>query len=169
MFTSHALRPDPDPARAAAPAAAPIEDADEVRIETRFGELWFKRENAIAMPSGLPGFGGYREFALAHLPDLKLGDFVLFQCLTEPELAFLVLPLALDNPLIKPADVEEALQTTQVPREDAALLLIVTRRAEPEGIQTSANLRAPIVIDTRRKLARQYVMPNGDYAIRHAL
>ena len=140
-----------------------------VEIETRFGRVSFKEENAIVMPGGLPGFPGRRRFGLSPLPNPRFEQFVLFQDLDDPSLCFLVMPASVNSELIDSADVDEALASCGIAREDATFLLIVTLRKEDERIVTTVNLRAPIILDTDRKIARQYVMPNGKYAIRHAV
>jgi flagellar assembly factor FliW len=140
-----------------------------IEIETRFGHIAFKTENAIEMPLGLPGFPGRRMFGLNAIPNSKLDQVLLFQDLDDAKLCFLVLRLPIDNKLIEADDVTETLDTLGISRDSAALLLIVTLRQEQDGVVTSVNLRAPIVLDTRRRIARQYVMPNNKYAIRHTI
>jgi flagellar assembly factor FliW len=140
-----------------------------VEIDTRFGRVSFKEENAIAMPGGLPGFPGRRRFGLSPLPNPRFEQFVLFQDLDDPSLCFLVMPVPVDSGLVEAEDVDEALASCGIAREDATFLLIVTLRKEDDGVVTTVNLRAPIILDTDRKVARQYVMPNGKYAIRHVV
>ena len=147
----------------------PSTPAEYIEVDTRFGRVAFKAENAIEMPHGLPGFPGRRAFGLAPLPSPRFDHFLLFQDLEDSSLCFLVMPMALESGLIEEADIDEALATTGIDRADASFLLIVTLRKEPEGLSTTVNLRAPIVLDTERKVARQYVMPNGKYAIRHVV
>lgn len=153
------------------PAHPPMEFGapEYVEIDTRFGRIAFKTEHAIEMPLGMPGFPGRRNFGLSTIPDHKLDQFLLFQDLDDATLCFLVLPLPIGSALIEAEDVEEALKTLEIPRESAALLLIVTVRQDQNGAMTTVNLRAPIILDTARRHARQYVMPNNKYAIRHAI
>ena len=56
-----------------------------------------------------------------------------------------------------------------IQKEDGAVLLILTARREEEQSVISANLRAPIFVDTRRQVGRQCVLSNPDYAIKHLL
>ena len=51
----------------------------------------------------------------------------------------------------------------------AALLLIVTARKNNGQVTLTANLRAPVVVNRKERVARQYVMPNSTYEIRHVL
>lgn len=145
-------------------------DADKTLvIESRFGTLTIHPRTALFFPQGLLGFADFRDFALADLPNGKHPQFKALQCLTDPNLAFLVAPLASDSPAIDPADVDEACQTLSIAREDLLILLIVTVRRDDDGAHVSVNLRAPVMIDTQKRVARQYVLPNNKYEIRHKL
>jgi len=54
-----------------------------------------------------------------------------------------------------------------IPIDDLGVLLIVTIRRDAEGNpQVSANLRAPLLIDTKRRLGAQYVFPSDSYPVR---
>ena len=139
-------------------------------METRFGQFTFDPDNAVTMPNGLPGFPGEQDFALASFPDARLASFKLMQSLSDPELSFIVAPLNVESGIIAPNDVERLLDTLSIPGADAAFLLIVTvRKDAEEGVKVSGNLRAPVVVDTRTRLAHQYVMENDDYPIQHPL
>lgn len=140
-----------------------------VTVATRFGELTFDHTNTVALPKGVIGFPEFHTYGLTAIPDPRMGQFKLLQCLEATELSFLVLPLPLDGGTIADEDVDEALATLGIPREDAAFLLIITVRKEAEGISVSANVRAPIILNTRTRVARQYVLPNPDYPIRQML
>ncbi|MFO0997577.1 MAG: flagellar assembly protein FliW [Alphaproteobacteria bacterium] len=153
------------------PARPPVEFGapEYVEIDTRFGRIAFKTEHAIEMPLGLPGFPGRRSFGLSAVPSDKFDQFLLFQDLDDAKLCFLVLPMPISTPLIEAEDVTEALETLGVAHESAAILLIVTVRQDQGGAAATVNLRAPIILDTARRTARQHVMPNSKYAIRHAI
>lgn len=144
-------------------------EADMVSVETRFGVYAFDPANTIAVAQGLPGFPQAREFGLATLPGEKLEQFMLFQSLEGTDPGFVVLPAHIDNAFLDLPDVEEALKVLGIANEDATILLVVSARKEGEAVALSLNLRAPIIVDTRNRTARQYVLPNGKYDIRHTL
>jgi flagellar assembly factor FliW len=147
------------------PPAAP----DMVEIETRFGRFEFPRANIIEMPQGVLGFSSCREFVLLELPDPRFGQFRLLQCTTEPALSFLVIPTSLEGCGIEGQDVAEALAALGMARVDTTLLLIVTIRKTDGRVDMTMNMRAPIVLDVRRQIARQYVLSNTKYSIRQRL
>lgn len=138
-------------------------------VESRFGTLTIGDNATLAMPQGLLGFGDYHDFALAELPEGKYPQFRVLQCLSDQNLAFLVAPLSADNQAIDPGDIAEACRTLGIAVPDLALLLIVTVRRDESGAHVSVNLRAPVFVDTRNHVARQYVMSNSKYPVRHSL
>jgi flagellar assembly factor FliW len=78
-----------------------------------------------------------------------------------------VLPLSLAGGVVAQDDVEQALADLAVPRASAVFLLLVTlRRGEDGQTAMTANLRAPIVVDSDRRTARQYIFANPDYPMR---
>jgi len=146
-----------------------LAETDIVSVETRFGVYGFDRENTITVAQGLPGFPHARRFGLADLPGEKLEQFSLFQSLDGADPGFVVLPAALDNPFIDAADVEEAIAVLGFAPADTSIFLVVSARKDGDAVALSLNLRAPIFIDALNQTARQYVLPNGKYDIRHTL
>jgi len=53
--------------------------------------------------------------------------------------------------------------------EALAVLAVITLRSEPDGVRCTANLRAPLLLDTERRLGWQYVLASDAYAIRHQI
>ena len=137
-------------------------------IATRFGELAVSPERLITFPSGLLGFADCQRYALADLPDPQV-VFKLLQSVDAPELAFLVLPL---DPVAGPigrSDLELACQELGFEWQTLVVLGIVTLRPEPEGVRFSINLKAPLLIDSRRQVGRQHVFASEAYPLRHDL
>ncbi|HLI13190.1 MAG TPA: flagellar assembly protein FliW [Alphaproteobacteria bacterium] len=165
MPLTNALAPD-----RAAPAGPPPEIAEDlVEIDTRFGRFVYPRANTIEMPQGVLGFANFHQFALLTLPDQRFSQFRLLQCASEPALSFLVVPAALEGCGIDRADLDEALQALGFAAADTVLLLIVTIRKIEGRADITVNMRAPIVLDARRQIARQYVLSNNKYSIRQRL
>lgn len=138
-------------------------------VESRFGTLRIAPENMLRLPNGLLGFAGHQEYGLAALPEGRHPQFRVLQCLTDQQLAFLVAPLNLESGAIDETDLGEACATLGIPRNRAAVLLIVTVRRDENGAHVSVNMRAPLFVDAGHNVARQYVIPNNKYSIRHAL
>lgn len=138
-------------------------------VETRFGPLEFDPANTVTMPQGLIGYSEFRDFGLLRLPDAGTGPLLLLQSLSEASLSFIVMPYAPSLEIIDRHDLDEALKALRIPADDATVLLVVTVRREGDAVRLSANLRAPIIVDNRTHVGRQYVLPNPKYPVRHML
>ena len=146
--------------------------AESVRVETRYGVFSFGPGNRIAMPQGLVGFAKHRIYGLANLPDGVPEEFKLLQSLdAETPLSFIVMPLAPEAAPIEPADLAEACTASGIEVEWACLLYVVTVRPKVcgQGVDLTANFKAPIVLDLETRRARQRVLSKDRYPVRHPL
>lgn len=150
--------------------AAREEQEKFIEIESRFGMITANLANAIFFPRGIIGIGGELHFALSDFPkERRMGNFRLLQCLNDHALSFVVLPLGLDNAFLAREDLEECCSTTGVNPDQLLVLLIISVNRSPDSIKITANLRAPIIVDTEGKCAMQYVFPGNSYDICHVL
>lgn len=143
---------------------------ETITVESRFGEVVVNLAHALSFPHGLLGLPQFKGYALAEMPNPKLAGFKLLQSLEDADLSFAVLPLPVENTLIDKADITECSTASGVAQEDMALLIIVSVHKQPAGgVRITGNLRAPVVVDTKRRLAMQYVFPNSKYQIAYEL
>jgi flagellar assembly factor FliW len=144
---------------------------ETVAVETRFGTYEFTPQNTVVMPQGLIGFADQRLFGLANLPEPAPDDFKLLQSLGDLPLSFIVMPVTATEAPIGQADAEEVCAAAGVALEKACFLFVVTIRPKSDGvgIDMTANLRAPIVFDPETRLARQHVLANSQYPVRHPI
>lgn len=166
-----APRPEPRTTGIAAPVKeVPPADDRRLVIESRFGTLAVSAENAVVFPKGLLGFGEFRKYVLAEIPDPRYPQFRVLQCLDNHDLAFLVLPLDPASGILDPADIAAACKKLSIDTDVLALLLVVTiRKGADDEIRVSANLRAPLLIDSAQRIGVQYVLPNDSYPVRHPI
>ena len=99
---------------------------------------------------------------------------MLLELADDPQLRLLVLPYADRKLPLSPADLELACGELGIRPEDAAVLLVVTRRCDagPDGDRRTAyyvNLRAPLFVDPLRRTATQHVLASPAYPVRHLL
>lgn len=125
-----------------------------MQITTKFhGELKINETEIYTFESGIPGFLEEKQFCLLALDETP---FRVLQSISTPELAFVIV-----NPFEFFQDYEvklsdEVLQELQIQtEEDVALFAILTVKAPFE--ETTANLQAPIIINTTNHLAKQYI------------
>ena len=144
---------------------------ESITIATRFGDMKFEWDKAVYMPVGLLGFPDYHAFGLANLPDKQLDQFKLLQCLTDETLSFIVAPYNMESDAIEAQDLDHAIASLAIPKENVSVLLVVTLRPneEGDGISMSVNLQAPVMLDTDRQIAWQFVMPHEKYPVQHQL
>lgn len=138
-------------------------------IDTRFGKITLKKENPIVFPQGLLGMPDKCSFFLTEFPSEKLKQFKLFQCLDDFGLTFITLPLDMENAIITKEDLATACKDLDIPSGELAILLIVSVHRSATTVTLSVNARAPLLIDTKRMLAAQYVFPHDRYKVQHTI
>ena len=169
MYSRNALDPVaaeavPDHADAGSDAAA--KDNSRLIIDSRFGSLAISRNSILDFPRGLLGFGDLHSFGIANLSDPRYAQFKVLQCLDDHQLAFLVLPLDPNTGFIDRADLDTACDSLLVNSDDLVIMLVVTVRKAASGASVTANLRAPLLIDSATRIGNQYVMRNERYPVR---
>ena len=154
----------------AIPPQAMPEEAQEIEtIQTRFGQVTIYRKNPIVFPNGMLGLPDKFSFCLTKFPSEKLARFKLLQSLEDMELSFITLPLEMDNAVVERKDIEQACKDLEIASDDLTLLLVVTVHRTGNGVKLSVNARAPIFINTTRRVASQYVFHNTKYNIQHMI
>jgi len=142
----------------------------DVRIvASRIGSVEVPVANLLTFPRGLLGFDGRSDFAVLNLPRAGMERFKLLQSVDDAELGFVVTEAVAAADVIDPSDLQDAYKQCEVRPSDALTLLIVAIRRTADGVEMSANLRAPIIIDAKRRIGRQHIMANGRYPIRFTL
>ncbi len=147
-------------------------DGEIVTISTRFGELTADLSKAIYFPKGIYGFPEDLHFVLLSFPTIRedLENFKILQCLNDHSVSIPVLPASYNNSLIDPEDMADCINTTEIKKEDFAMLFIVSSQKQGEGFfRLFLNTKAPIVIDTKLQMAVQHVFTNNKYMVSQPL
>ncbi|QDP41280.1 flagellar assembly protein FliW [Radiobacillus deserti] len=138
-----------------------------MNIETYyFGELDVKDERVLSFEAGLPGFLDERQFVLLDLPDNP--TFHVLQSVQTPEVAFIV-----TNPHLFYKDYEfviedKVVDILQIENEEQVSILSIVTLREPFS-QSTINLQAPIVINTKQQVAKQVILNNEGFTTKHPL
>lgn len=121
----------------------------------RFGILTVESDKIIEFPEGLAGFEEYRRYSLFHPAEGDPKYFIL-QSLDDPALAFhIVDPTRFGlNFEIALSDEETALLQLGDP-VDAAVMVMLLK--DDGDAQVRANLKAPLIINTRARRGLQHV------------
>lgn len=138
-----------------------------MKIQTAYmNELEINEADIIHFQHGLPGFEEERQFIM--LPISEESIFQVLQSVKTKELAFIV-----TSPFIAVKDYSfdleeatiEALQIQDV--HEVAVLGIVSLK---DTLATSTiNLTAPIVLNMTNNQAKQIILDNSEFMIRHPL
>lgn len=135
---------------------------------TRFGSVQLKSEDILNFSEGLLGFADLRKFVLLDDPNDEI--FAWLQSCESPAVAFPVLEPELFSNMFKinltKADLE-ALHLRGAEDKGIRTFTIVTIPEDPT--QMTANLKAPIVINVKDRMARQCVLQDNNLAIREPI
>jgi flagellar assembly factor FliW len=138
-----------------------------VRLSTtRFGDIDIDESRTILLKAGILGFEHLKRYVFFVQDEEIL--FWWFQSVDDGSVAFVVI-----NPFIIKPDYKPIIQDNDVEllelesHEDVILMSIVTIRSDP--FKVTANLKAPIVINLKKKLAKQVILDKSDYPIQYSI
>lgn len=132
-----------------------------------FGTIDIEEEKIIEFPMGIIGFENLKKFALIYDSEREERSKISWlQSMEEPLLAL---------PVISPYDireeynpiVEDELMKNIGDPADADVLIFVTMSIPSDLTKMTANLKAPIVINTVDRKAMQVIVENEDYEIKY--
>ena len=133
---------------------------------TRFGDIDIDKSRTILIKAGILGFEHLKRYVFLVQDEEIL--FWWFQSVDDGSVAFVVI-----NPFIIKPDYKPIIQDNDVEllelksHEDVILMSIVTIRSDP--FKVTANLKAPIVINLKKKLAKQVILDKSDYPIQYSI
>lgn len=133
-------------------------------IDTKYlGEMEIDRNKIIHFTSGLPGFPEENKFVILDIPRNDL--LQILQSVQTPSLAFFVTnphhfyqnyEFTLDEHIIEHLHIEN--------KNEIVILAIMTIQ-DPFHLST-INLQAPLIINSRNKRAKQYILPPDTYEMK---
>lgn len=130
----------------------------------RFGDLEIPEDKIIMMEKPILGFEQLKKYCIIEREDCE--PFLWYQSIENPAVAFIII-----NPLffypdyrieVNPKEIEE-LKIDDV--KSVETYAIVTVPSNPR--QISINLQGPILINTETCLAKQLVLVNSNYRVKH--
>ena len=133
---------------------------------TRFGDIDIDESRTILLKAGILGFEHLKRYVFFVQDEEIL--FWWFQSVDDGSVAFVVI-----NPFVIKPDYKPIIQDNDVEllelesHEDVILMSIVTIRSDP--FKVTANLKAPIVINLKKKLAKQVILDKSDYPIQYSI
>ena len=137
---------------------------------TNFGTISFAPESVFEFPNGLPGFEERRRFLPVQNP--QTAPILFLQSLEEPSLCFTTLPIWVVDPLYRLHIMEQDLEVLKFPadhepRIGSDILCLAVLSIRKTG--TTANMLAPVVVNTENGRAVQAVRSDSMYSHKQAL
>ncbi len=126
----------------------------------------YEEKDIITFKKGIPGFEELREFIIFPVEDNEV--FNILQSIEEVSTGLVAV-----SPFYSVKDYEFKLDEEKIKQleienyEDVLVLNAVTLNSKIENI--TINLKAPIIINIKRKLGEQIILDNPNYSIKHPL
>jgi flagellar assembly factor FliW len=135
-------------------------------MTNRFGAVEIDEDRIIEMPDGMIGFEERRFILLS--PDNN-GRFFWFQSVGNPALAFVVTDPTAFVPGYEVSLTPDEYDKLKLDPDSAEVILLVVTTMAREAKDITINLQGPIVVNPAKMMAKQIVLENGKYGIRHPL
>lgn len=138
-----------------------------IQIQTsRFGIVQCAEEDLILFPEGILGFADLRKFVLVDDPSDEI--FAWLQSCEIPQIAFPVLEPELFTTNYQLNLTKHDLESLELKTATGVRsFAIITVPEDPT--QMTANLKAPVVINVAKRMARQIVLQDNNLAIREPI
>ncbi len=128
----------------------------------RFGDLDLPDDKIIQMAKPVLGFEQLKKFCIIEGEDFE--PFLWFQSVEEPSVAFIIVnPIFFDPDYhieVNPKEIEE-LNIADVKTVETYVIVSIP----PDPKKMSINLKGPILINTKTKLAKQLILVNSKYKV----
>lgn len=133
----------------------------------KLGPIAIDTERLITFPEGIPGFPEVKQYALVE--NDKGHPFFWLQAVEDPELAFVVTDPLIFKPDYRPALSPEELKELEIDRLDAVLVLTILTIPQDDPLKLTANLMGPLIINSKTRKGKQFVLPDQNYSHREPL
>ncbi len=133
---------------------------------TRFGSISVSESDIITFPEGMLGFSKIDQYVLVERGDDSL--FLWLQALKKPSVAFPLLEPQIIDRNYRVEMLEEDLKTLKIKDlKHAKVFSIVTIPTDPTKM--TSNLKAPVVVNVKDRIAKQVILHSQEYPIRKAI
>lgn len=147
-----------------------INNEEKLVYQTHYGEITLDEEKLISFSDGIIGFSNCTVFGLAKHPGAEESPILILQCVNDPDVNFAVIDYKSINVEYAENDYHEAIKAAGVNAKDALLLLIIRGTENSDGVKSVlVNTKAPIVLDTENKVAKQVILNNKELSTQHEM
>lgn len=132
----------------------------------KLGELEYTEDDIITLSSPLLGFPELQDFLL--ISDDNSYPFLWFQSVEDKDICFILIETNIFFKDYKPDIPKRELKVLAISdKNDMKIFSIVVVPTDPK--LSTANLRAPLVVNFDKKLAKQIILDNEEYRIKMPL
>lgn len=139
-----------------------------IKIDTvHFGEIEINEEDILVFPEGIPSFESVKKYVLLGKENAETPFFWL-QSVDNPEVCFVVTDpfMVYDGYVVDVED--EEIECLQIENPETVITLAIV--VIPQNIgETRTNLKAPLLINTAKKLGKQVIQKKEELPIRYYL
>jgi flagellar assembly factor FliW len=134
---------------------------------TRFGQVEINENLIIALPDGILGFEDFKRYIILDHFD-KESPLKWFQSIDDPSLAFVITDPLIFVPEYKAKVSKEEIRNIKLSDTSKAVIVVIVN-IKRDHSEITINLQGPIVINPEEKLAKQVIIRESDYSVRHVI
>lgn len=130
-----------------------------------FGEISIDEDKIICFPGGIIGFPDLTEFAMIHDEEDGMASIHWLQSIQEPAFAMPVIDPLIVKEDYNPEVDDELLHPLGEFTQDETLVL-VTLTVPQDLTKMTVNLKGPMIINTRNRMACQAIIEGEEYKVK---
>lgn len=133
----------------------------------KLGPVSIDPDRLLTFPEGIPGFRTVKQYTLVN--NDKGHPFFWLQAVEDPELAFVVIDPLVFRPDYRPALPPEEMRELEIESSDSLVVLTILTIPHEDPLKLTANLMAPLVINSKTRKGKQIVLSDLNYSHREPL
>jgi flagellar assembly factor FliW len=133
-------------------------------LTSRFGQIAFEEKEILFLPKGILGYSQLSKYVIIEKDEYE--PFKWLQSVEESDIAFVIVDPTFFFPDYKLELHEKELEELNF-QQMKELMPYVIVTVPSDTSQTSADLLGPLVINFKKRIAKQVVMPNSPYTTKH--
>ncbi len=140
-----------------------------MKVSSRiFGEIEIEDDKILTFESGLIGFEEYKKFAIVYDTEKQTqGGIMWLQSMEDPDLAFPIIDPMLVYDNYNPVVEDEWLKPIGDIKNETDIFVLSILTVPSDLTKMTANLKAPVIINTETRKACQIIVNNEEYEVRY--
>ena len=140
-----------------------------MKVSSRiFGEIEIEDDKILTFESGLIGFEEYKKFAIVYDTEKQTkGGIMWLQSMEDSDLAFPIIDPMLVYDNYNPVVEDEWLKPIGDIKNETDIFVLSILTVPSDLTKMTANLKAPVIINTETRKACQIIVNNEEYEVRY--